>query len=142
MDAGAELVFVDAFQDVALPPVDGLVIGGGFPEMFMDELSANAGLRASVRAAAEAGLLIYVECGGLMYLARRIIWGGRAAEMAGVLPCDVEMTAKPQGHGYVEAVVDAPNPFFPVGTVLRGHEFHNSRLVGIAPLPSQGGGGG
>jgi cobyrinic acid a,c-diamide synthase len=127
-DAGAELVFVDAFRDAALPPVDGLVIGGGFPEMFMDELSANAGLRASVRAAAEAGLPIYAECGGLMYLARRIIWGERSAEMAGVLPYDVEMTGRPQGHGYVETVVDAPNPFFPLGTVLRGHEFHNSLL--------------
>ncbi len=129
--AGAELVFVDAFRDAALPPVDGLVIGGGFPEVFMDELSANAGLRASVRAAAEAGLPIYAECGGLMYLARRIIWGERVAEMAGVLPCDVEMTARPQGHGYIEAVVDAANPFFAVGTVLRGHEFHNSRLINL-----------
>ncbi len=142
VDAGAELIFVDAFQDVALPPVDGLVIGGGFPEMFMDELSANAGLRASVRAAAAAGLPIYAECGGLMYLARRIIWGERVAEMAAVLPYEVEMTARPQGHGYVQAVVDADNPFFPIGTVLRGHEFHNSRLVGITPLPSQGEGWG
>ncbi len=140
--AGAALVFVDAFRDTALPAVDALYIGGGFPEIFMEELSANVALRASVRAAAEAGLPIYAECGGLMYLSRRIIWGERVAEMAGVLPCDVEMTGRPQGHGYVEAVVDAANPFFPVGTVLRGHEFHNSRLVGIAPLPSQGGGWG
>ena len=76
--AGAELVFVDAFRDAALPDVDALYIGGGFPEIFMDELSANAALRASVRAAAEAGLPIYAECGGLMYLARRIIWGERS----------------------------------------------------------------
>jgi cobyrinic acid a,c-diamide synthase len=131
--AGAELVFVDASRDAALPPVDGLVIGGGFPEMFMAELAANVSLRRSVRAAAEAGLPIYAECGGLMYLAQRILWGGRSAEMAGVLPCDVEMTTKPQGHGYVEAVVDGPNPFFPVGTVLRGHEFHNSRLIPHVP---------
>jgi cobyrinic acid a,c-diamide synthase len=131
--AGAELVFVDAFRDTALPDVQALYIGGGFPEIFMDELSANAGLRASVRAAAEAGLPIYAECGGLMYLARRIVWGERSAEMAGVLPCDVEMTGRPQGHGYVEAVVDAANPFFPVGAVLRGHEFHNSRLIPHVP---------
>lgn len=126
--AGAELIFVDAFRDTALPDVQALYIGGGFPEMFMEELSANVSLRASVRAAAEAGLPIYAECGGLMYLARRIIWGERSAEMAGVLPCDVEMTGRPQGHGYVEAAVDADNPFFPVGVVLRGHEFHNSLL--------------
>ncbi|MGC8782561.1 MAG: cobyrinate a,c-diamide synthase, partial [Anaerolineae bacterium] len=129
--AGAELIFVDAFRDTTLPSVDGLIIGGGFPEIFMDELAANTGLLRSVRAVAEAGLPIYAECGGLMYLSRRIIWGERSAEMAGVLPCDVEMTGRPQGHGYIEAVVDAPNPFFPIGTVLRGHEFHNSRLINL-----------
>jgi len=127
--AGAELVFVDSLRDAALPPVSGLVIGGGFPEMFMEALSANVALRRSVREAAEAGLTIYAECGGLMYLSRRITWGERSAEMAGVLPCEVQMTDKPQGHGYVEAAVDGANPFFAPGTVLRGHEFHNSRLV-------------
>jgi len=131
--AGAELVFVDALRDPVLPACDGLIIGGGFPEMFMAELAANVSLRQSVKAAAEAGLPIYAECGGLMYLARRIRWGEQSAEMAGVLPCDVEMTGRPQGHGYVEAVVDADNPFFPVGTVLRGHEFHNSRLIPHVP---------
>ncbi|MCX7671421.1 MAG: cobyrinic acid a,c-diamide synthase, partial [Anaerolineae bacterium] len=116
--AGAELVFVDAFRDTALPDVQALYIGGGFPEMFMEELaSGGRGLLRSVREAAEAGLPIYAECGGLMYLCRRIIWGDRVAEMAGVFPFDVEMTGRPQGHGYVEAVVDAANPFFPVGTV-------------------------
>lgn len=127
--AGAELVFVDSLRDAALPPVSGLVIGGGFPEMFMEALSANVALRRAVREAAEAGLPIYAECGGLMYLARRITWGERSAEMAGVLPCEVEMTDQPQGHGYVEATVEGANPFFAPGTVLRGHEFHNSRLV-------------
>lgn len=136
--AGAELVFVDSLRDTALPPVSGLVIGGGFPEMFMEALSANVALRSAVREAAEAGLPIYAECGGLMYLSRRIAWGERSAEMAGVLPCEVEMTGQPQGHGYVEATVDGANPFFARGTVLRGHEFHNSRLVnaseGLRPL--------
>jgi len=127
--AGAELVFLDALRDTALPPVSGLVIGGGFPEMFMEALSANVALRRAVREAAEAGLPIYAECGGLMYLARRITWGERSAEMAGVLPCEIQMTDQPQGHGYVEATVDGENPFFARGTVLRGHEFHNSRLV-------------
>lgn len=126
--AGAELVFVDALRDRVLPPAGGLMIGGGFPEMFMTDLAANKALLSAVREAAEAGMPVYAECGGLMYLSRRIIWGERSAPMAGVLPCDVEMTARPQGHGYVEAVVEGPNPFFPAGTTLRGHEFHNSRL--------------
>jgi cobyrinic acid a,c-diamide synthase len=129
VEAGAELVFIDALCDTSLPNLDALYIGGGFPEMFMQELSTNRRLRLDVRSAARNGLPIYAECGGLMYLARRIIWGGRSAEMVGVLPCDVEMTDRPQGHGYVLAESVDGNPFLATGTTIRGHEFHNSRLV-------------
>jgi cobyrinic acid a,c-diamide synthase len=128
-EAGAELVFIDSFYHTELPPVDALYIGGGFPEMFMDELSANVSLRASIRQAIENDLPVYAECGGLMYLSQRIVWGERSAEMVGALPVEIEMTGKPQGHGYVVAGVENENPFFGPGTVLRGHEFHNSRLV-------------
>ncbi len=130
-EAGATLVFIDALQDGGLPDLDGLYIGGGFPEIFMEELAANTSLRAAVRRAAEGGLPIYAECGGLMYLSRRIVWEGRAVEMVGALPCDVEMTARPQGHGYVLAEVAGPNPFLPAGTQIRGHEFHNSRISNL-----------
>jgi cobyrinic acid a,c-diamide synthase len=129
VDAGAELVFFDALRDASLPSVDALYIGGGFPEMFMEELSANRRLRRDIQSAARSGLSIYAECGGLMYLARRIVWKRRSAEMIGVLPCDVEMTDRPQGHGYVIAEVAGSNPFLSPGTVIRGHEFHNSRIV-------------
>jgi len=67
--AGAELVPFDTLNDPALPEVDGLFIGGGFPEMFMAELQANAALREHIASAIEAGLPVYAECGGLMYLA-------------------------------------------------------------------------
>jgi len=130
-DAGAKSVFIDAFTDTELPPVDALYIGGGFPEMFMDELSANTALRAAIRAAIENDLPVYAECGGLMYLSQRIVWGDKSAKMVGALPCEVEMTVKPQGHGYVVAQVEAENPFFAPGTLLRGHEFHNSRIVEV-----------
>jgi len=130
--AGAELVFIDAFQDTELPSVDALYIGGGFPEMFMQELSANSALRVSIKGAIENDLPVYAECGGLMYLSQRIRWDEKSAEMVGALPCEVEMTGKPQGHGYVMAEVDGENPFFEPGTVLRGHEFHNSRLVALS----------
>ncbi len=128
-DAGAELLFMDALHDTSLPGVDALYIGGGFPEMFMQDLSANRGLRLDIRAAARGGLPIYAECGGLMYLARRVVWGNRSAEMVGALPCDVEMTERPQGHGYVIAEAVDGNPFLPAGAIVRGHEFHNSRVV-------------
>ncbi len=128
-EAGADLLFVDALRDTDLPAVDALYIGGGFPEMFMDELSANVSLHRAIREAIENDLPVYAECGGLMYLSRRIVWGDKSAEMVGALPCDIEMTVKPQGHGYVTAQVEAENPFFSPGLLLRGHEFHNSRLV-------------
>ena len=129
--AGAELLFIDTFHDTQLPPVDALYIGGGFPEMFMDELSANVALRTNIRESIEDDLPVYAECGGLMYLSQRIVWGEKSAEMVGALPCKIEMTGKPQGHGYVIAQVENENPFFVPGTVLRGHEFHNSRLIEV-----------
>ena len=136
-DAGAELVFVDALRDARLPAVHALYIGGGFPEMFLDELEANVSLRADIRAAIENDLPVYAECGGLMYLARAISFAGKRGEMVGALPVEIAMTGKPQGHGYISADVVAANPFFPIGATLRGHEFHNSKinLEGFADLP-------
>jgi cobyrinic acid a,c-diamide synthase len=131
--AGAELIFIDALNESELPVVDALFIGGGFPEIFMDELSANDDLRTAIKAAIENDLPVYAECGGLMYLSQRIRWGERTAEMVGALPCEIEMTGKPQGHGYVIAEVENENPYFSTGTVLRGHEFHNSRLISVSP---------
>jgi len=136
--AGAELVFIDAFQDTELSPVDALYIGGGFPEMFMEELSANNALRVTIRGAIENDLPVYAECGGLMYLSQRIRWGEKSAEMVGALPCEVEMTGKPRGHGYVVAEVERENPFFAPGTVLWGHEFHNSRLFEVRRTSYEG----
>lgn len=140
-ECGVELVYIDSLQDRDLPAVDALYIGGGFPEMFMESLQANRSLRMAVRQAAQAGLPVYAECGGLMYLSRGIHWqeNGQAhyAEMAGVLPFEVEMTTRPQGHGYVLGRSEADTPFFKQGSVIRGHEFHHSRIVGApADLPS------
>ncbi len=131
VETGAQLLTVDALHDKDLPPADLLYIGGGFPEVFMEALSANVGLRHAVRSAAAAGMPIYAECGGLMYLSRFVRWGRRHAEMAGVLPMDVEVVDKPQGHGYVLAEVTEQNPFFSLGARLRGHEFHHSRIVAV-----------
>lgn len=128
-EAGAKLIAIDSLQERSLPEIEALYIGGGFPEVFMEELSANAPLRKAVREAVEAGLPVYAECGGLMYLAEELRWEGRRAQMAGVFPLQIEMSSRPQGHGYVQAEVSGPNPFFAPGTVLRGHEFHHSRLA-------------
>lgn len=130
-DAGAELVFADALRDSSLPEVDALYIGGGFPEVFAAELAGNASLRADLRAAIEDDLPVYAECGGLMYLARSLSWRDQKYAMVGALPCDIEIMDTPQGHGYVEARVVGDNPFFAPDTLLRGHEYHHSRVLNL-----------
>ena len=135
--AGAELLPISALSATSLPgDIDALYMGGGFPETHGEALSANKPFLASLCRAAESGLPIYAECGGLMLLARGIVWQGRKYRMAGVLPFEVEVSAKPQGHGYTELSVDRPNPFFPQGLVLRGHEFHYSRILPVTDLPN------
>lgn len=132
--AGAELVFFDALRDARLPAVDALFIGGGFPETQMQALEANAPLKRGVRAAIEAGLPAYAECGGLMYLSRSISWNGRRADMVGVLPADVVMHARPVGRGYVELRATGRGPWGEAaGTRLRAHEFHYSSVEGLPP---------
>jgi cobyrinic acid a,c-diamide synthase len=127
---GASLVSIDAQHTPALPPeLDGLYIGGGFPEERAAALSLNATMRESVRAAAENGLPIYAECGGLMYLGRQLTTRDGSYPMAGVLPYSTVVEMSPQGHGYVEAVVAGGHPFLTPGSRIRGHEFHYSRPV-------------
>lgn len=128
--AGAELVPISPLADRELPAIDGLYAGGGFPEEHVRTLSANAPLRAALAAALADGLPAWAECGGLMYLARALVREGRHHPMVGALPIVVEHSSRPQGHGYMAATVDRPNPFFPVGTRLLGHEFHHSRAIG------------
>jgi cobyrinic acid a,c-diamide synthase len=128
---GAELIPLSALQDSVLPQdLRALYIGGGFPETHAEELSRNVSFLESLRTAAGNGLPIYAECGGLMLLARSFAWKGIRYPMANVFPIELEVCDRPQGHGYSEVRVDAPNPFFAVGAVLHGHEFHYSRIVG------------
>jgi len=127
--AGAELVFVDSLHDQCLPDIDGLFVGGGIPELFLEELEANADLRHDIARSIEGGLPVYAECAGLMYLCSRIRWQGRQHEMVGAIPAEVEMCDRPQGHGYVAVEVICDNPWFPAGLSLRGHEFHHSRMT-------------
>lgn len=131
--AGAELLPFDTLHDAALPAgIDGLFIGGGFPELFLPELQANAPLRAQIADAIEAGLPVYAECGGLMYLARSIRWQGKTGRMVGAIPADVVMHKKPVGRGYVTLQAGAAMPWPALrGTEVRAHEFHYSALEGL-----------
>jgi cobyrinic acid a,c-diamide synthase len=136
--AGAELIPINTLQDKKLPEVDALFIGGGFPEVFMTQLEANASLRHQIRLAIETGLPAYAECGGLMYLARSLSWNGKRCEMAGVIPGDVVMHDRPMGRGYVILRETGQGlwPATPTGQALaeiRAHEFHYSTLENLAP---------
>jgi cobyrinic acid a,c-diamide synthase len=132
-DKGAQLIFINSFKD-RLPEVDGLYIGGGFPEFFLKELEGNRGLRRDIAEAVQGGLPVYAECAGLMYLCRSISWQKRTYEMVGVIPSQIKLSERPEGHGYVVAKVINENPLFPVGLTLRGHEFHHSHLLPIDHL--------
>lgn len=133
-NAGAELVPFDATEDSTLPEdIDGLFIGGGFPEMRMEALAANRSLRSHIKAAIEAGLPTYAECGGLMYLSRSLSWGKQSAEMVGIVPGDCIMHEKPVGRGYAHIVETghSPWPGSDPEQAYRVHEFHYSSLENL-----------
>ena len=130
--AGARLIEFSALTDDLPPALNALYIGGGFPETHASELAANKKLKKAIKKVAEEGLPIYAECGGLMYLGEKLIWEGKTYSMAGVLPIIVGVSKKPQGHGYSIVEVTASNPFFNMGQILRGHEFHYSHVIDIA----------
>ena len=129
--AGADLVPLSLLESRSAHTgdwdnLDGLYIGGGQPELHAQALAANVARRKGVAALARAGVPIYAECGGFMYLANELILNDNAFPMAGVFSCSVKLCSRPQGLGYVEAEVLAPNPFHPLGARFRGHEFHFS----------------
>jgi cobyrinic acid a,c-diamide synthase len=130
--AGAELVFFNALTDEHLPQVDGLFIGGGFPETHMQALAANASLRGEIRQAGERGLPIYAECGGLIYLARSLEWNGKSAGMVGLVPGRVIMHERPQGRGLARLREMAGHPWpRGGGGETMAHEFHYASLEGL-----------
>lgn len=130
--AGADLVGFSPVRDSQLPEADGLLIGGGFPEVLLRELSENRIMRAAIHDFVESGGPVYAECGGLMYLCRELRWGERKGPMCGVLKADVAMHERPQGRGYVRLRETEAFPWpRPAGTSreIRAHEFHHSAIV-------------
>lgn len=122
--AGAELVSFDPLSDEHLPPaIDGLLIGGGFPEVFAQRLAENEPLLAAVGEAVAGGLPTWAECGGLLWLSEAL--NGR--DLIGSVPARGMMSSR-LTLGYREATVNAANPVAEVGSTLRGHEFHYSKL--------------
>jgi len=128
---GVKVIDISPISDTGLPDINLLYIGGGFPETHAEALSKNTAFRASLREAAEKGLPVDAECGGLMYLGEKLLIGSREYPMAGALPVSFAMVDKPQGHGYTDIEVVAENPYFQTGTNIKGHEFHHSKIVSL-----------
>jgi cobyrinic acid a,c-diamide synthase len=128
--ANVELVELDTLHAQTLPDVDGLIIGGGFPEVFMTELEANTALRTQIRRAIEAGLPTYAECGGLMYLSKSLTWQGQTREMVGVVPGDTVMHDRPVGRGYARLQPTGEDRWQETAPIP-AHEFHYSSLENL-----------
>ena len=130
--AGAELIQIDNMMDATLPELDGLFIGGGFPETSMKALERNETFRHQLAQAIDDGLPVYAECGGLMYLARSIEWNHERHEMVGAIPADIVMESRPQGRGYVQ-LRETTDGLWPStgGHTIAAHEFHYSRFINL-----------
>lgn len=125
--SGAEIIPFSPLHDREMPEADGLILGGGFPEMFASELYGNESMRASIGEAAKSGMPIYAECGGFMYLMKEMVdFDGNHFPMTGIIPGSVTMNKKLQTVGYVAATMEKDTVLGRKGTVLHGHEFHFS----------------
>lgn len=135
---GVELVEFDTINDKKLPDVDGLFIGGGFPESWMHELEFNTTLRKQIKEEIESGLPVYAECGGLMYLSKSIKWKDKYSEMVGAIPAHIEMNDRPLGRGYVslQQTNDALWNNSNSKSDIYAHEFHYSGFTDLSELES------
>ena len=125
-DYGAELLFFSPLHDAALPAgAQGLILPGGYPELYAQALSANESMRRSIRAAIQGGLSCLAECGGFLYLHRALEdMAGHAWPMVGVLDAGAYRTPRLGRFGYITLSAKADTAFLPAGESVRGHEFH------------------
>jgi Ni-sirohydrochlorin a,c-diamide synthase len=126
--SGAEVVPFSPLHDKALPNVDALYIGGGYPELYAEELSQNSSMLRSLDQAHRQSTPIYAECGGLMYLSREIEWDGQKYEMASLVPGKVKRGAV-RVVSYVNGLLMKDCLLGPKGAFIMGHEFHHSKLI-------------
>ena len=135
--AGAEVLYISPLKHRSIPDVDAIYMGGGFPETHAPELAANMDFKSALKSLADKGLPIYAECGGFIFLGNSICVDGRTYSMAGVLPVSFGFEKRPVGHGYTRVKVTGENPFYPVGSVIKGHEFRYSSILDIECSPEE-----
>ncbi|HDH34162.1 MAG TPA: cobyrinate a,c-diamide synthase, partial [Nitrospirae bacterium] len=135
-EAGAEIVKFSPLSDDKLPDdIDALYIGGGYPELYAAQLSANGSMLKSVSDFVGSGMPVYAECGGFMYLTEGIYdFDGNLSPMAGIFPFKTKMTKGRMRLGYREAVLREDSILAKKGTSVRGHEFHYSEIVNSSQL--------
>jgi cobyrinic acid a,c-diamide synthase len=135
---GAEIVPFSPMEDEDLPQnLDGLYLGGGYPELHAEALSRNGSMRAGIRAFADTGKPIYAECGGMIYLGNSLTTvDKRGYAMAGVLPMEFEMTPRLVHFGYVDVEFTESCLLGERGTKVRGHSFHCSRVCAGNAMPT------
>jgi cobyrinic acid a,c-diamide synthase len=128
---GAEVVPFSPLHETRLPAgLDGLYLGGGYPEVFAAQLSENRSMMSGIKELALSGLPVYAECGGLMYLSQGLTGlTGERLPLAGVLPLEVRMLSRLKALGYRQVTLEADCLLGPAGTVARGHEFHYSEIT-------------
>ncbi|ACD97355.1 cobyrinate a,c-diamide synthase [Trichlorobacter lovleyi] len=128
---GAELVLFSPIHDTCLPPgLDGIYLGGGYPEEHAARLASNSGMLDAIRAFIASNRPVYAECGGLMYLSRGIeLLDGSRQQLVAALPFHTRMLPKRKALGYVEVTLQQETLLGSAGQVLRGHEFHYSEII-------------
>jgi cobyrinic acid a,c-diamide synthase len=130
-NAGADIIYISPLKDSTIPSVDGIYMGGGFPETHAFQLSQNKTFRDTLKKLSQKGLPIYAECGGLIFLGESLLLEGKEYPMSGVFPIRFGLCKRPQGHGYTEVEAVNENPFFKTGEIIRGHEFRYSNILNI-----------
>ena len=128
--SGADIVNFSPLHDKKLPSADGIIIGGGFPEMFAAQLEANITMRESIKTAAMNNMPIFAECGGYMYLMNELIdFEGKSYKMVGIIDNSAKMNDRLQMVGYVEASLTSDCIIGKAGDIVHAHEFHFSNEV-------------
>ncbi|MFX1449552.1 MAG: cobyrinate a,c-diamide synthase, partial [Promethearchaeota archaeon] len=132
---GAKFIEFSPINGETLPEADCFLIGGGFPEIFSQEISQNRTFLKDLKNKILEKVPIYAECGGLMILSSKLInISGEKYEFANVIPSNTIMTTQRQGLSYVEGLTTKNHPFFPPDSPIKGHEFHYSKLNEISNI--------
>lgn len=133
-EAGAEISFFSPLADARLPEgAAGVYLPGGYPELFAERLAGNVALKTALHEAIEAGLPVYAECGGFIYLTQGVEAGGTTHPLVGIFPVATRMLPRRKALGYREVELASDTPLGPAGATVRGHEFHYSEMEPMPP---------